>query len=609
MMNRGSFSHGPDPDKRLNYLRFFFVLAGVAIVLRLGYLQVMEYGLYALLASDQHDLQTKLLPTRGQILVRDKADGSLRPLASNRLSWQVYAVPKEMKDPVSVAHALSETLGLPDVDVVAKLTKRPDDPYERIAQDVDQDKIDALKAKDLPGIGFINVQARFYPEKNLGGQIIGFVGQDDRGMPKGKYGIEGSFDDELAGKVGELVAEKDAGGRRIASGALELKDAVPGSDIVLTIDPAIQYQACLTIKNAVLRFGADNGSILIMNPQSGAIMSMCSSPDFEPAEYGKISDLNVLNNPVTFGTYEPGSVFKAVTMAAGIDAEKITPKTTYVDKGVEEIDDFKIQNSDHLAHGLNSMVDVLDKSLNTGTIFVERQLGRETFRKYILDFGFGKKTGVELTPESKGNVSSLDKKGSIFAATASFGQGITVTPIQLVAAYAAIANGGKLVKPYIVDEIIHPDGRREKTKPLLVSQPISSRASRLVSGMLVSVVENGHGKKAAVPGYWVAGKTGTAQVAKKGGLGYEEDMTIGSFAGYAPANDPKFVMLVKIDNPRDVQWAEASAAPVFGEMAKYLLTYLQVQPERPVNYKPTPPVTPAPAPAATAPTTNATTTK
>lgn len=591
MFNRGPSRQRTDTDRRLNILKFFFIAAGIAMVLRLGYLQVMEYGLYALLASDQHDLQTKLLPTRGKILVRDRSDGSLRPLATNRLSWQIYAVPKEMKDPIPVAHALSEVLGLQDVDMVTKLTKDPDDPYERIAQDVDQDRVDELKSKDLPGIGFVSMQARFYPEKNVGGQIIGFVGQDENGLPKGKYGVESSFDELLAGRVGELMAEKDAGGNRIATGALNLKEAVPGADVVLTIDPAIQYKTCLTIQDAVRRHGADGGSILIMNPQTGAIMAMCSSPDFDPSEYGKIKDLNVLNNPATFGVYEPGSVFKAFTMAAGLDAEKINPKTTYVDKGVEEIDDFKIQNSDHLAHGVNSMIEVLDKSLNTGTIFVQRQLGKELFRKYILEFGFGKKTGIELTPESKGNVAGLDKKGSIFAATASFGQGISVTPIQLTAAYAAIANGGKLLKPYIVDEIIHPDGRSEKTKPLLVSQPISQRASRLASGMLVSVVENGHGKRAGVPGYWVAGKTGTAQVPKKDGLGYESDATIGSFAGYAPANDAKFVMLVKIDHPRDVEWAEASAAPVFGEMASFLLTYLQVQPERPINYKPTPPPT------------------
>jgi len=604
MFNRGQRRNGDQTELRFKVLKYFFLVAAAAIVLRLGYLQVMEYGLYALLASDQHDLQTKLMPTRGQILVRDRSDGRLRPLATNRLSWQVYAVPKEMKDPVAVAHELSAALNLPDVDMVAKLTKDPNDSYEKIAQDLDQDKIDLLKSKKLPGIGFVKNQARFYPEKNLGGQLIGFVGQDDKGQPKGLYGIEGSLEKLLAGRSGELVAEKDAGGKRIVTGSLELKEALPGSDVILTVDPAIQYQACVTIQNAVRRHGADSGTIVVMDPQTGAVWAMCSAPDFDPSEYGKVTDLSVLNNPATFGAYEPGSIFKAFTMAAGLDAGKISPKTTYVDKGVEEIDDFKIKNSDGLAHGVKSMTEALDESLNTGTIFVQRQLGKELFRKYMLGFGFGTKTGVELSPEGKGNMSALDKKGSIFAATISFGQGMTATPLQLTAAYGALANGGKLLRPYIVDEIVHADGRREKTKPLVVGQPITPRAARLVSGMLVSVVENGHGKKAAVPGFWVAGKTGTAQVPKKNGLGYEPDLTIGSFAGYAPASDPKFVMLVKIEHPRDVQWAEASAGPVFGEMAKFLLTYLQVQPERPVNYKPEPPKTPAAAPATTSSTTS-----
>ena len=311
------------------------------------------------------------------------------------------------------------------------------------------------------------------------------------------------------------------------------------------------------------------------------MLALCSSPDFDPSNYGKVPDLSVLNNPVTLDAYEPGSVFKAFTMAAGLDANKINPKSTYLDKGVEEIDNFKIKDSDGVAHGVQDMTTVLDESLNLGTIFVQRQLGKDAFRQYVQAFGFGAKTGIGLTPESKGDVSSLAKKGDIWAATGSFGQGITTTAIQLAAAYASLANGGRLLRPYIVDEIIHPDGTREKTKPTVVSQPITARSSRLITGMLVSVVENGHGKKAGVPGYYVAGKTGTAQVASSKG-GYQKDVTIGSFAGYAPASDPKFVMVVRINHPRDVQWAESSAAPLFGQMAKFLLSYFQVPPERPV---------------------------
>jgi len=582
---RGSSANG----ERITWVMWLFAVLGLIVILRLGFLQVAEYGTYSLLASDQHDLATKLLPIRGQILVRDRTDRALHPLATNRLNYLVYAVPREMKDAVSVAHALAQTLSLPDVDMVTKLTKRPDSAYELISKDVDPARADALRAQNLEGIGFISTTARFYPEDSIGGQLIGFVSQDSSGNRRGQYGMEGAFEKTLAGMPGSLVAEKDASGRRLTIGNTNLVAAIHGSDIVLTIDRSIQYKACAVIEDAVSRHGADSGTIVIMDPQTGAIMAMCSAPDFSPAEFNHVKDLGILNNPATFTAYEPGSIFKPIVMAAALDAGKVTPKSTYVDKGVEEIDNFKIRNSDLKAHGVQTMTQVLDESLNTGMIFVERQLGKGVFKKYIDDFSFGTTTHIELTPESRGNVKSLEKKGEIFAATASFGQGLTTTPIQMISAYQSLANGGKLMRPYIVDEIIHPDGTRERTKPLLVRQPISSRAARLATGMLVSAVEIGHGKRAGVPGYWVAGKTGTAQVARTDGLGYQKDVTIGSFAGYAPASDPKFVMLVKIDHPRDVQWAESSAAPVFGEMAKYLLTYLQVPPERSITDTPAQP--------------------
>lgn len=579
--------------------RFIFVLfAGllVCVIFRLGYLQIMEHGLYSLYASDQHDLQKKLLPTRGRIFLRDPLDGSLTPLATNRLSWQVYAVPRDIKekDLPDIAKVLAMTLKKNEADVIAQLTKRKDDPYELIAKDVSTEDVEILKSKHLTGIGFVKMTARMYPERGLGGQLIGFVQEDEQGAMKGKYGIEGSFEALLAGTPGSLIAEKDAGGRRLIFGETQLREAKDGSDIVLTIDRAIQFKACAVIQEAVKRHQADDGTILIMDPQTGAVMAMCSAPDFEPASYGETKDLSVFNNPATFVAYEPGSIFKAFTMAAGLDAEKINPKTTYTDTGEEKIDDFTIRNSDKKSHGVQNMTYALDESLNTATIFVQRLLGKDLFRQYIERFGFGKQTGIGLTPEVKADISGLSKKGSIFAATGSFGQGLTATPIQLVAGYGALANGGKLMRPYVVAETIHPDGTREKTKPMEVTQPISSRASRLVTGMLISAVENGHGKRAGVPGYWVAGKTGTAQVPKKSGKGYETDITIGSFAGYAPANDPRFVMIVKISRPRDVQWAEASAAPVFGEMSAFLLTYLRVPPERPMKEVKVPPLPLAP---------------
>ena len=571
-------------EGRFKILMIFFALLFAIMIFRLFYLQILQYGFYSLYASDQHELAAKLQPTRGQILVCDKADGALHPLATNRLTWQVYASPKDMDDPVSVAHALSSVLQVPDADIVVKLTRDPEDPYELIAKGVDSEAVKALKEQSLPGVGFLQSSSRLYPEKNIGGQLIGFVAYDEHGGLSGRYGIESSLDSLLGGTPGKLLAEKDAGGRRLAIGQTQIQEAKNGSDVILTIDRTIQFKACELISRAVERHNADGGSIVMMDPETGAIIAMCSTPDFDPMEFGKIKNLSELNNPVTFNAYEPGSVFKAFTMAAGLDLDKISPKTTYIDKGFEEVDDRVIKNAFSGARGEQTMTQALDESLNTATIFVQQLIGKEQFRKYMKSFGFGEKTGIELSPEVKGNISSLEKKGNVFAATASFGQGIAVTPLQLLAAYTALANGGRLFKPYIVDEIVNPDGTREKTRPELLAQPISKRTSRLITGMLTSAVENGHGKNAGVPGFWVAGKTGTAQVARTDGVvGYQTDATIGSFVGFAPAYDPKFVMLVKIDMPRDSQWAEASAAPLFGEMAKFMFTYLEIQPDRLTN--------------------------
>ncbi|MCR4278484.1 MAG: penicillin-binding protein 2 [bacterium] len=572
---------GGEHSKKGRYLvvSFFFVVLGTALVSKLAQLQIFDYQVFEARASNQHDLVAEIEPVRGRILVQDRSDGQLYPLATNREAWTVYAVPREMKEPEKTARDLAEVLET-DVDILTTKFLKKDDPYEVVMKDVPIEKVEAVQSADFEGIHFSRVTARLYPEKNVSGQLIGFVGPGNDGVLTGKYGVEGNFNDLLAGKAGQIVGEKDASGRRIAMGDEQVQTGMDGADIVLTIDRAIQYEACSRIRKAVEQHGADSGSIVIMEPKTGAILGMCSSPDFDPTEYGKVNTISDLNNPVTFTAYEPGSIFKAMTLSAGLDAQKISPDTTYNDTGAEEIDDFTVRNSDGKANGIQTMKEVLVKSLNTGTIFVQRQLGKDLFRKYIEAFGFGKKTGFELTPEGAGNIESLSRKGDIFAATGSYGQGLTVTPLQILTAYGALANGGSLMRPYIVQEIIYADGTSEKTRPEVVGNPVSSRASRLVTGMMVAVVEEGHGSRASVPGYWVAGKTGTAQVPKKTGRGYEENITIGSFVGYAPASDPAFVMIVKIDNPKDVQWAESSAAPLFGVMAEFLLRYLGVPPER-----------------------------
>lgn len=568
----------------------FFVMA--ALFLRLFNLQVLSYEDYKIAADDEHQLVKKILPARGSIFLREQhadADVSrylmdvngeqLFPAVANRDYFLVYAVPKSIENPQSAADALSQIFEFDDEakqKLLEKLQKK-NDSYEVVKRKVTNAVWDEIKKLKIGGISASPETYRFYPEKGLGGQIFGFFGYSGD-IEKGLYGLEGYFDDILKGKEGTLRFESDAVGALIPVGEKRIVEAVNGSNLVLTIDRTIQLMACDRLSKWVLKHGADGGTVLIMNPRTGALYAMCSVPDFDPEKYFE-SDVKTYSNPAIFTPYEPGSIFKPFTVAMGLDLEKITPETTYNDTGKVEIGSFTIKNSDGKANGRQTMMGVLDKSLNTGVVFISRKIGLEKFREYVKKFGFGKQTGIELDREVAGTIASLNEKQEIYMATASFGQGITVTPLQIITAYAALANGGRIMQPYIVDEIIQDDGSRHKTKPKLVRRAISERTATLIGSMLVNVVRKGHGKRAGVDGYYVAGKTGTAQVARSDGRGYEKNVTIGSFAGFAPVDAPRFVMLVKINHPRDVQWAESSAAPLFGELAKFLLQYFEVPPD------------------------------
>jgi cell division protein FtsI/penicillin-binding protein 2 len=465
---------------------------------------------------------------------------------------------------------------------VEKLSKK-NDPYELIQKKVDD--IDLQKIKDLKiaGIDFVMENYRYYPSANMSAHLTGYVSNTDDGQV-GHYGLEGFFNEELTGKDGFVKAERAAGRELVIVDDREFFPKQDGSDIILTVNRSIQHKACEKIKEGTIKYGAKVGNVIIMEPKTGAILAMCSYPDFDPNNYNEVGDINIFNNPNIFGGYEPGSIFKAFTLAAGLDQEKITPKSTYEDKGFVMIPGWNkpIKNSDFLTKGGHGVVDmdtVLEKSLNTGTIFVMNKIGADTFIDYVKKFGFGEKSGIELETEGLSNIVNLNRKTlrPIEVATATFGQGITATPLQLVAAYGAIANGGILMKPYIVKEIRTVAGQSSVTQSTEVRRVISERAAMLLSGMLVNVIDKGHAKLAAVPGYYVAGKTGTAQVAGNGGY---TNRTMHSFAGFAPVDDPKFVALVEFDNPVNSPWADSSAAPIFKEIASFVLDYYQVAKER-----------------------------
>lgn len=460
---------------------------------------------------------------------------------------------------------------------LAVLDKK-DDPYELIARKVDDTTLQKVKDLSMKGLSYEMEPYRYYPEGNSGAHILGFVGYgEDR---KGYYGLEGFFNEEMTGIYGSETGERGANRKLIILNDRQYSPPKDGSDIILTIDRTIQFIACQKLKEATRRHGADLGTLIVEDPSTGAIIAMCSYPDYDPNDYEDVKEASVFNNPAIFSQYEPGSVMKTMTMAAGINEDKVAPSTTYSDKGSVMIEGWSkpIKNSDFDTkggHGIVNMSVVLEQSLNTGAIFVQQKLGARTFAQYMKDFGFGEKTGIELETEVEGDIKKLlaKKPKPIDLATASFGQGVMVTPLQMINAYAAIANGGKLMQPYIVKEIRHSDGSKSETQPREIRRVVSERTASLVSAMLVNVLDKGHTKRAKIKGYYVGGKTGTAQVASKGGYSEQYNHT---FIGLAPAEDPKFVMLVRMDNPKDVIYADSSAAPLFAEVGQAILDYWQV---------------------------------
>lgn len=547
------------------------------IIFRLVDLQILKRDFYQALASESQQFSQDLLPVRGEIFTNDK-DGNIYPVASNLDLYLVYAEPARIKNFEEAAEKIALMLELDREEVKTKLAKK-NDLYEVLKHYVNKEKVSEIEKLNIAGIKFSSEIKRYYPEKNLFCHLSGFVGY--KGKEKiGQYGLEEYYEKALTGIIGNMKAKKTALGSLIFSADYNIEKAKDGADLFLTIDRTIQFKACEELKKSIKEYGAEKGTVIIMEPQTGKILALCNYPDFDPNNYGQTEDLKSFYNQAISDNYEPGSIFKAITMATALDEGAVNPDTTYKDEGFVKIDSHIIRNSDKKEHGTVNMTNVLEASLNTGVIFAVRKIGDQNFRKYVEKFGFGKITGIELPGEAEGDTSSLSKKNEIYSATASFGQGISVTPLQMVNAFSAIANGGKLMKPYLVEKKSYPNGEIEENKPQFIKEVISPSTASALSAMLVSVVENGHGKQAGVKGYYVAGKTGTAQVAKENGGGYEENKSIGSFAGFAPVDNPKFAMLVKIDNPRDITWAESTAAPLFGKLAEFMLSYYQIPPVR-----------------------------
>jgi len=554
-------------QQRINLIFALFFILMTILGYRLYQKQITEHSSYRAMAENQYIIKKDVQAARGQIYASD-----MFPLATNLREYQVMATPRNIKNKQETADKLSVLIGKDSKEIFQAINN---DKYYIPALKKGLSKQDGQKIADLKlrGITMVPEITRTYPSSELASQILGFVDAEGNGH----YGIEGYYNKELKGIGGEIEDSRDWRGEFF--GIKNNQRPRDGSSVILTINPDIQYEAESVLKDSVEKYEADSGSVVIMDPKSGKILAMANFPTFDPNNFNKVAkeELGVFNNTTVSGAWEPGSIFKPLIMAAAIDQGKVEPETEGNFASSVVVDNYKIKTSTGQAYGRETMTQVLENSDNVAMVWLSDLLGKETMSKYIQKFGFGRKTGVELDGENPGNLADYKKWSNSQKATISFGQGITVTPLQITSAIASIANGGRLMQPYIVDQTIDPNGNKNIHEPKEVSNVISADAAKKVTGMLISVVEKGHGKKAGVPGYKVAGKTGTAQIPKPGG-GYYPDRHVGSFAGFAPADDPKFVMLVRLDNPKSVEWAESSAAPAFGEIAQWLLNYMRVQP-------------------------------
>ena len=537
---------------RATLVCLLFCMVVFALVGRLVFLQIVRYGFYKSLSQGQQDSTLFQRGERGSIVAYDKSNNETI-LATNQKMPFVFVSPAEVKDQEKVALALSSILNIRKDSLLSKIL-HPDSLYEVIKKRITLQEQEAVKKENLNGVYVQDENARAYPQGKLASHIVGFVNQDG----EGQYGIEKQFNDSLKGKEGILQKNKNP--------ALQ-----NGFDVRLTIDPNIQLEAESLLTEAQQTVGAKEGTILVIDPQDGKILALAEFPSFNSNEYAKVKDFGIFQNSAVEKIFEPGSVFKAITMAAAIDTNSVTPETTYVDKGMVKIGEHVINNYGNRAHGTQTMKDVLDFSVNTGAVFAEQKMGNIKFLEYIKKFGIFEPTRVDLPGEIYSQNKELLNGREINYATASFGQGIELTPMQLVRAYSAIANGGTLITPFIIFN----------AKPKLSHPVISGQTSKTVTSMLVDVIENGYGKATKIPGYYIAGKTGTAQISWSA-LGIQKpgysNKTVQSFIGYAPAYNPRFLILVKLNDPK-AKTAEYSAEPVFKKLAKYVIDYLEIPPD------------------------------
>jgi cell division protein FtsI (penicillin-binding protein 3) len=552
---------------RVRFLALFLLLWASVVVARLGQLQLAKGSHYRARAQRQQERLIEVSPLRGSIF-----DRAGRPLAVSVEVSSVYAIPDDVKDAAGSARVLARHLDVAEPAILARLTQKKG--FVWIARKIDRRAAAAIRQAKMPGIHLVAETKRFYPKGGLAAGVLGFVGLDDKGLA----GLEHSYDSTIRGKPGEVVALTDA--RRSTYGEAEVTNGRPpeeGASLVVTIDSGIQFAAEQAISEAVTQSQARSGAAILLDPSDGSVLAMATAPGFDPNDYGRFSPEARRNHAIA-DAHEPGSTFKIVTGAVALENSVVTlDETIDTGDGTIRVGNTVISEHDRKHFGALTLAGVFEHSSNVGIIRVGLRLGPERLWAGATALGIGRPTGIDLPGENSGIFRRPERWSMLSNATISMGQEVSLTPLQLARVAAAIANGGRLVTPRLVRRIAHPDGRVETLAAPNAERVLSEDTARTVRNLMVGVVDHGTGKKAAIPGFVVAGKTGTAQKAGIGG--YQPGRYVSSFVGFAPSENPRVVGLVLIEEPKGRYYGGDIAAPVFARVVSQALGILRVAPE------------------------------
>ncbi|PMC38340.1 stage V sporulation protein D [Bacillus sp. UMB0899] len=560
--------------KRLALTLLFGFLIFLVIDIRLGYVQ---FFLGNTLTSGAKDLWSRNIPfepERGEILDRNGVK-----LATNMSAPTIYVVPRQIEDPADAAKQLAAVLNMSEEKAYSHITKKTS--IEKInpeGRKISHEKANEVRDLNIKGVYIAEDSVRYYPFGSYLSHVLGFAGIDNQGL----LGLEAYYDEQLKGQKGYVKFYSDAKGKRMPDEADDYTAPVDGDNLKLTIDSRVQTIIERELDNAQATYNPDGIIAIAMNPNNGEILGMSSRPDFAPSNFKEVDPIVYNRNLPVWSTYEPGSTFKIITLAAALEEGKVDlEKDEFNDSGSVEVDGARLRCWKRGGHGHQSFLEVVQNSCNPGFVELGQRLGEETLFKYIKDFGFGEKTGIDLQGEGTGIMFKPEQVGPVELATTAFGQGVSVTPIQQVAAVSAAINGGVLYKPYIAKEWVDPVTNEviSRNTPEAKRKVISEETSKEIRYALESVVALGSGKNAFVDGYRVGGKTGTAQKVKDGR--YMENNHIVSFIGFAPADDPQIVVYVAVDNPKDtVQFGGTVAAPIVGNIMRDVLPEIGVKPRK-----------------------------